>query len=51
LDRFKSANLADQWLAQPNAALDNQTPSEAADDIELCIKALGLLQGPLALAA
>jgi len=51
LDRFKSADLADQWLAQPNAALDNHTPSEAAADIELCIKALGLLQGPLALAA
>ena len=51
LDRFKSVDLADQWLAQPNATLDNHTPSEAAADIELCIKALGFLQGPLALAA
>jgi hypothetical protein len=51
LDRFKSPALADQWLEQPHPSLDNRTPSDAAADIELCIKALGLLQGPVAVAA
>jgi len=51
LDRFRNAELADQWLARPHPSLDNRTPGDAAADIELCIKALGLLHGPLAVAA
>ncbi|HEY6255718.1 MAG TPA: hypothetical protein VIY51_07980 [Xanthobacteraceae bacterium] len=51
VDRFRNADLANQWLARPHPSLDNRTPRDAATDIELCIKALGLLQGPLAVAA
>jgi hypothetical protein len=51
LDRFRNAELADQWLARPHPSLDNRTPGDVAADIELCIKALGLLHGPLAVAA
>jgi hypothetical protein len=51
VDRFRNAELAEQWLARPHPSLDNRTPRDAAADIELCIKALGLLQGPLAIAA
>jgi hypothetical protein len=50
-ERFTSAELADQWLAQPHPALNNRSPKDAAADIDLCIKALGLLQGPRAVAA
>ena len=51
VDRFRNAELADQWLMRPHPSLDNRTPRDAAADIELCIKALGLLHGPLAVAA
>jgi len=50
-ERFKSAELADRWLVQPHPALDNRPPKDAAADIDLCVKALGLLQGPRAVAA
>jgi len=50
-DRLGNAEVADQWLARPNPALDNRTPRDAAADIELFIRALGLLHGPLAVAA
>jgi hypothetical protein len=51
LERFRNEELTEQWLAQPHPALNNLSPKDAAADIELCIKALGLLQGPLAVAA
>jgi hypothetical protein len=51
VDRFRNAELADQWLTRPHPSLDNRAPREAATDIDFCIKALGLLQGPLAVAA
>jgi hypothetical protein len=38
-------------LGFPHPALDNRPPKDAAADMELCVKALGLLQSPLALAA
>jgi hypothetical protein len=50
-DRFRNADLAERWLGRPQPSLDNRTPLDAATDIELCVKALGLLQGPLAVAA
>jgi len=50
-ERFKSAELADRWLAQSHPALDNRPPKDAATDIDLYVKALGLLQGPRAVAA
>jgi hypothetical protein len=49
-DRFKNADLTERWLARPQPSLDNRTPKDAAADVELFIKALGLLQGPLAVA-
>lgn len=54
LDWFKNAAVAEQWLARPDPALDGRAPMEAAADIELYIKALGLLHQPhqpLAIAA
>jgi hypothetical protein len=51
LERFGNADLADQWLARPNPSLDNRTPRDAAAEIELFIRALGLLHGPRAVAA
>jgi hypothetical protein len=50
-DRFRNAELADQWLARPQPSLDNRTPGDAAADIELFIRALGLLYSPVAAAA
>jgi uncharacterized protein (DUF2384 family) len=50
-DRLENAELADQWLARPNPALDNRTPRDAAADIELFLRALGLLHGPRAASA
>jgi hypothetical protein len=51
LDRFGNADLADQWLARPHPSLGNRAPGDAPADLELFIKALGLLHGPLAVAA
>jgi Protein of unknown function (DUF2384) len=51
LDRFGNTEQADQWLARPHPALDNRTPGDTAADIELFIKALGLLHRPQAVAA
>ncbi len=51
LDRFGNADPADQWLARPHPSLDNRTPRDAAAEIELFIRALGLLHRPRAVAA
>ncbi|WP_407154285.1 antitoxin Xre/MbcA/ParS toxin-binding domain-containing protein [Bradyrhizobium sp. STM 3557] len=51
LERFGNADLADQWLARPHPALDNRTPRDAAADIELFPKVLGLLHRPLEVVA
>jgi hypothetical protein len=46
-----NADLTDQWLTRPHPSLDNRTPRDAAAEIELFIRALGLLHGPRAVAA
>lgn len=51
VDRLGNAELADQWLAQPHPSLGNRAPRDAAADIDLLIKALGLLHRPVAAAA
>lgn len=51
LDRFGNADLADQWLARTHPSLDNRAPRDAAAEIELFIRALGLLHRPRAVAA
>jgi uncharacterized protein (DUF2384 family) len=51
LDRFGNADLADQWPARPHPPLDNRTPRDAAAEIELFIRTLGLLHRPRAVAA
>jgi hypothetical protein len=51
LARFGSEELAEQWLVEPHPALDKLSPKDAATNIEIYAKALGLLQGPIALAA
>lgn len=51
LHRFGNADLADQWLARPHPSLDNRTPRDAAAEMELFIRALGLLHRPRAVAA
>jgi hypothetical protein len=51
LDRFGKADLAGQCLARPHPSLDNRTPRDAAAEIELFIRALGLLHRPRAVAA
>jgi hypothetical protein len=51
VERFTNADAAERWLARPQPSLDNRAPIDATADIELCVKALGLLQGPLAVAA
>jgi hypothetical protein len=42
-DRFVSADLAQQWLHQPNRDLDDQTPLAAAEDVDRYYKVVSLL--------
>jgi uncharacterized protein (DUF2384 family) len=51
VDRLGNAELADQWLVQPHPSLGNRAPRDAAADIDLLIKALGLLHRPVAAVA
>jgi hypothetical protein len=44
LDRFRNKESAKRWLEQRNSDLDNRAPEDAAADIELFPKVLGLLQ-------
>ncbi len=44
LDRFGNKESAKRWLEQRNSDLDNRPPEDAAADIELFPKVLGLLQ-------
>jgi uncharacterized protein (DUF2384 family) len=46
LAHFGSASQAEAWLAQPHPELGNLTPLAAAADVELCVKAQGLLHRP-----
>jgi hypothetical protein len=43
---FVSPEEAESWLSQPNPALRNLAPRDAAADVELCVRALGLLHQP-----
>jgi hypothetical protein len=44
LKRFGNEESAKRWLEQPHPAIDNRPPQDAAADIELFPKVLGLLQ-------
>jgi hypothetical protein len=51
LAHFGAEEPAEAWLAQPQPALRDRAPREAAADVDLYVTALGLLQRPERMAA
>lgn len=50
-ERFRSEELARQWLHEPSSDLDNKSPLSAAEDIEAYNKVVNLLPRPSVAAA